>query len=167
MFKQILGALENSTAKYIFFCEHDVLYHKSHFDFTPPKDDVFYYNNNVWKVRYEDGHALKTDDVNQTSGLCANRELLIEEYRKRVAIVEKEGYHRDMGFEPGTHDKRFERWMSEFPNIDIRHDRNLTPNRWRQDQFRDPRYVVGWTEAKEVPGWGDTLQLMRGIRHEQ
>ena len=41
MLLQIIKALEASTEKYVFFCEHDVLYHKSHFDFIPPKDDVY------------------------------------------------------------------------------------------------------------------------------
>jgi hypothetical protein len=44
--------------------------------------------------------------------------------------------------------------MSAVPNIDIRHGNNLTPTRWRKDQFRDQRYTKGWTEADEVPGWG-------------
>jgi hypothetical protein len=47
MITQIYNALKESRSKYIFFCEHDVLYHKSHFNFTPIKDDVFYYNTNV------------------------------------------------------------------------------------------------------------------------
>jgi len=167
MFTQILGALENSTAKYIFFCEHDCLYHASHFDFTPPKDDTFYYNTNVWKVRYEDGHALRADDWKQTSGLCANRKLLIEEYKRRVDLVKEVGYKRGMGFEPGTHEKTAEAWASEFPNIDIRHDKNLTPNRWRKDQFRNKIYTEGWTEAIEVPDWGNTAELMHSIGHEK
>ena len=50
MFKQTLIGLEKNPAKYIFFCEHDVLYHPSHFDFIPPTDDVYYYNMNVWHV---------------------------------------------------------------------------------------------------------------------
>ena len=65
MFKQILGALENSRADIIFFCEHDILYNPSHFDFMPPEKDTFYYNQNVWYLR-QDGHALHYD-VNQLS----------------------------------------------------------------------------------------------------
>jgi len=163
MFKQILAGLEASAAKVIFFCEHDVLYHRSHFNFIPPKKDTFYYNLNVWKVRREDGHALKVDDCKQTSGLCAWRELLLECYRKRVEWVEKNGYTRYMGFEPGTRSPltgidsyKAESWMSKYPNIDIRHEHNLTPNRWHKDQFRDQKYTIGWTEADEVPGWGVT-----------
>lgn len=162
MFRQILAGLEANTAEIVFLCEHDVLYHPSHFQFVPLRRDVFYYNENVWKVDAATGQALFYY-CKQTSGLCAYRELLIEHYRKRVALVEKNGFSRKMGFEPGTHnrkervdDYKADRWMSEYPNIDIRHGRNLTPSRWSQDQFRDRRNCQGWTMADEVPGWGRT-----------
>ena len=68
-----------------------------------------------------------------------------------------------MGFEPGTHggaervdDYKAEGFMSVCPNIDIRHGQNLTPSRWKKEQFRDPRYTRGWQEAEGVPGWGET-----------
>ena len=175
MFRQILAGLEANDAEVIFFCEHDVLYHPSHFDFIPPKRDVFYYNLNIWKVRAEDGHGLKVDDCKQTSGLCAYRELLIGHYRRRIAKilrnqanliergepVKNEGFSRHMGFEPGCHTPprgvdnfKAGSWVSKFPNIDIRHDKNLTPNRWKKEQFRDKRYTKGWLEAKYIPGWG-------------
>jgi len=99
----------------------------------------------------------------QTSGLCASRKLLVEHYRTRVERVEREGFTRAMGFEPGTHrtprgidDVPSDEWRSAVPNVDIRHGFNLTPSRWRQDQFRNPNACLGWTEADEVPGWGVT-----------
>ena len=42
MVKQILVALENSEADNVFFCENDVLYHTTHFDFTPKSDNILY-----------------------------------------------------------------------------------------------------------------------------
>ena len=170
MFKQILAGLEASTADVIFLAEHDILYHPSHFDFIPPNKEAFYYNLNVWKVRIEDGHALKVDDCKQTSGLCAWRELLLEHYRKRVERVEKDGYKRNMGFEPGTHSPPVgidnypaESWASKYPNIDIRHDKNLTANRWEKSEFRNQKYTMGWTEADEVTGWGSTKELVERL----
>jgi hypothetical protein len=81
MFKQILGGLERSSADVIFLCEHDVLYHPSHFDFTPARGDVYYYNLNVWKVNVHSGKSIHVDDCKQTSGLCAQRALLLTHYR--------------------------------------------------------------------------------------
>ena len=162
MFRQILAGLEAQDADVVYFCEHDVLYHPSHFEFVPPRGDTYYYNRNTWKVDAASGHALfyVTD---QTSGLCAYRDVLVEHYRARVERVESEGYDRNMGYEPGKHrrprgvdDRPFDWWMSAVPNVDVRHAYNLTRNRWRQDQFRDKRTCQGWTEAEEVPGWGKT-----------
>ena len=160
MAKQILEAIKASTSDIVFFCEHDVLYHPSHFDFNPTKKDVYYYNTNVWRVRSSDGHALWCDDLQQLSGLCGYRETLIKHFEERVRRIEKDGYSTAMGFEPGTHnrheridDLKAENYQSKCPNIDIRHDNNLTPSRWSKDQFRNERYTQGWKEAETVSPW--------------
>jgi glycosyltransferase involved in cell wall biosynthesis len=173
MAKQILMGLEAQTADVIFFAEHDVLYHPSHFNFIPPRKDKYYYNTNVWRVRREDGHALYTDNLQQLSGLVAWRETLLEHYRKRVALLaefcdkwhtegEVNEYVRKMGFEPGTHgrpervdDLKAESYQSKYPNLDIRHEQNLTPSRWSKEQFRNEKYTHGWSEAhvSTLPGW--------------
>ena len=162
MFKQMLRGLQESDADIIFFAEHDVLYHPTHFDFTPAKKDVFYYNEHTWKVDAKTGQALFYH-TKQTSGLCAHRELLLEHYTKRLERVEKEGFSRSMGFEPGTHrppkgvdSYKAESFWSKYPNVDIRHSSNLTANRFKKEQFRSERSIRGWTEADEVVGWGKT-----------
>jgi glycosyltransferase involved in cell wall biosynthesis len=163
MFKQILAALEASTADIIFHAEADCLYPKEHFDFTPPRKDICYYDLNVIKVCSTTGRTLKVDVCRQVSGLCAYRELLLEEYRKRVEVVERIGYHREMGYEPGTKnlrqggfsDTEKEDWNSAVPILDIRHDNNMTRNRFRKDQFRNQKNTIGWIEGdyKEIKGW--------------
>lgn len=160
MARQILTGLEAMDTDVVFFCEHDVLYHPSHFDFAPPTRDLYYYNLNVWKVNATTGHAI-TYITKQLSGLCAYRDILIEHYRERVRRIEAEGFSRGIGFEPGSHnrkeridDRKSEAWYSDYPNVDIRHDKNLTANRWRQEQFRDQRNCQGWQESDSVPGWG-------------
>ncbi len=169
MFRQILAALEACEADVVFFAEHDVMYHPSHFEFTPERRDLFYYNNNVWKVDAETGKAL-FHYSNHTSQLCAYRELLLEHYRERVRRVEAEGFSRRMGYEPGTHgrkervdDYKCDTWMSEVPNLDLRHKQNLTQTRWKREQFRNQRFTKGWTIADEVPGWGQTRGRMEVI----
>jgi glycosyltransferase involved in cell wall biosynthesis len=160
MFRQILAGLEMSDADIVFLAEHDVLYHRTHFEFTPEDDTTYYYNENTWRVDATDGKALFYY-AKQTSGLCAYRELLLQHYRARVERVARDGFTRKMGFEPGTHrrprgvdDYPAERWMSRGPNVDIRHAHNLTASRWSQEEFRDPKSCLGWTEADRVPGWG-------------
>lgn len=68
---------------------------------------------------------------------------------------------RKMGFEPGSH-SRPERvddvgaaeWRSEFPNVDIKHGKNLTEARWNQSEYRSKNSIRNWKEADEIPGWG-------------
>lgn len=144
MFKQILAGLEAMTEDIVFFTEADVVYHRSHFNFYPPKKDTFYYNENNWRVRREDRHAAYFDH-DSLSQMCCYRELALKEFRelvKQQEIKETRG-----GFEPGTRDGRSARWRSEYPNLDIRHDHNLTQNRWSPDQFRDKSTCTNWQES--------------------
>ncbi len=157
-FRQIVAALEASTAKYVFFCEHDVLYHPSHFEFTPPTDDKFYYNTNVWRVRQSDGFAV-TWEANQVAELCCSRELALNWYREKLAQVEAGSF--DRSYEPGGRDPlRYGQWHSEYPNIDIRHEGNLTKSKWSPDDFRDKSTCINWQESTvdQIPGW-DGLNL--------
>jgi hypothetical protein len=152
MFKQILTGLENSNADIIFLTEHDILYHPSHFEFVPEKKDTFYYNTNVWKFKYPSGPFVWTDDLQQVSGCCAYRELLIDFYSKKIQQV-----NFDRHFEPGLKQtvgsNKVENWKSEFPNIDIRHSNNLTVSKWKPEDFRNKKYAEGWKESESVSGW--------------
>jgi len=192
MTKQILKGLQESTADVIFFCEHDVIYPPSHFDFTPTKKDVYYYNTNSWMLRTQDGHALYYDHK-CLSGICAYRETLIKHYTERVRRIEllikeangggivkatsgndvplKEAIHR-LGFEPGTHnrpekvdDLKAEGWRSKVPTVDIKYGGNLTQNRWKLSQFRDKSVAKSWkeTEGYQIKGW-DSKFLIDNIK---
>ncbi len=163
MFKQILTGLEACESDIVFLAEHDVLYHPSHFDFTPSDKAKVYYNTNVWHLRQSDSHALYYT-AKRTSQLCAYRDTLIKHYRERVRRVESEGFSRKMGFEPASHsrtervdDLKSDTWQSEYPNVDIKHKHNLTPARWNQDDFRDKRNCQDWLEADEIPYWGKVI----------
>ena len=175
MAKQILAGLKELSTDVVFFCEHDVFYDPSHFDFVPTKKDCYYYNTNVWRVRLSDGHGVKVDDCRQLSGLCAYRDLLIKHYEERVKKLEAKvndldfkTYVRKMGFEPGTHNReervdkyKSDKWDSAKPNLDIRHDGNLTSSRWKKSDFRNQKYTIGWTESDNVAGWGELKELMK------
>jgi len=170
MFKQILAAIENSTSDIIFFCEHDVLYPESHFDFTPTYRNIFYYNQNFWKVGIDHDKAVHYD-ANQLSGMCCYRELALEEYQKRVERVQTEDWKSSMGYEPGTRgihrggisDYLWESWRSKEPLVDIRHSGNLTWQRWSKEQFRNPMNCINWTETTidKVPGWTGLREIVK------
>lgn len=170
MAKQILAGLEHLDTDIVFFAEHDIIYHPSHFEFTPIDRNKIYYNQNVWQIRSTDGHCLYYT-CNKLSQLCGYRDVLIKHFQERVQKLEKayktlnheefNRFVRHMGFEPGTH-KRVEwdfplesdTWTSKEPNLDIRHESNLTPSRWRQDQFKNQKNCQNWQESNAVPFWG-------------
>lgn len=161
MHRQIIKGLEASSAKYVFLCESDVLYHPSHFDFTPKRTDVFYYNTNVWKARYPDGHLVWTDDLQQVSGICASRELLLQHFTRKLEQMLENGF--DGHYEPGVKQTTFpvsrggkygtENFKSALPNLCIRHDANLTKSKWSPKEFRNQKYAKGWKESSSIFGW--------------
>jgi len=153
MVRQIISCLERSTAKYVFFCEHDVLYHYSHFDFTPPRDDIFYYNENVWRWGFGSDTAIRYDRMLSLSGMCVNREYVLEHYYLRRKKIMDNSWENDegqprwvriMGYEPGTKKKRrggitdddFGTWKSRYSNIDIRHKGTFSPAKLKLKDFK-------------------------------
>lgn len=171
MVKQITKALEESEAKYVFFCEHDVLYPLSHFEFNPPKDNIFYYNANVLRWKYPDKLVITYDRLISLSGLCVNREFALKHYQKRLDKIrelklESDKRHeplwaRRWGYEPGTKktkrggfsDDDFETFSSKEPIVDIRHGRTFSQAKVTLDSF--VHKPENWTELTidKVPGW--------------
>jgi len=178
MVKQITTALEKSTEDYVFFCEHDVLYPLSHFDFTPPKDTIFYYNTNVWRWKYPDNLAIGYDSIISLSGLCVNRKFALDHYKRRLEKFhdlsrDKETerdphWARKQGYEPGTKkvrqggfsDDNYEIWRSSDPIVDIRHGRTFSPSKVTLDSF--VHKPANWQETTldKIHGW-DLKELFR------
>lgn len=171
MVDQILLCLENSPADYVFFCEHDVLYHPSHFDFTPPKDNIFYYNDNVWRWAYGSDTLIRHERMLPLSCMCANRIFALNHYRMRAEKIKEWGldkirsreprWARKWGYEPGTKKRRrggftdddFDTWTSELPNIDIRHGKTFSKPKIKMEDFK---HKPGWwkeIKINEVPYW--------------
>lgn len=162
MTTQILAGLLLAESDVVFLCEHDCLYPDGYFDHRPSSRYVYSYAGHTWKVDAETGRALHYR-CEQVSGLCADRELLLDHYRARVAHIEARGFSMRLGFEPGKptrhgglDDIPRETWWNERPIVDVRHGANLSPTRWSKAQFRNQRYTDGWTEADAIPGWGTT-----------
>jgi len=163
MLHQILTALKNSWEDYVFFCEHDVLYPMSHFDFTPPRDDIFYYNAHVWRWDYPKDRFVTYDRLISLSSLCCNRKLALKQYQDRIDKVKDMGWYKDvardpdwarlMGFEPGTKKKKrggfsdddFDTWSSKDPIIDIRHNKTYSKRKVSLSDFKHP--PENWKEA--------------------
>lgn len=170
MVNQIITALEKSTADNVFFCEHDVLYHKSHFDFTPPRNDTYYYNLNNWRWDYPNNRLIKYDGLTSLSQLCADRKLTLGHFRTRLAKMKEVGFNnfktgdphlaRVWGYEPGKKkrnggliEEKTDTWSSEYPNIDIRHQSNFSMRKVSSRSFIHK--PTGWMETTvdKIPGW--------------
>jgi hypothetical protein len=158
MFKQILAALEASDAEYIYFCEHDNLYHKSHLDFVPPDKENFYYDINWWKIHPDD--LAVHWDAEQVSGLVCSRDLAIKWYRNRVATFNEKSFDRK--FEP-TVDGRTITFKAEYPSIDLRHNHNLTYNKKKLDHFRNKATAVNFEtkHVNEIEGWTGLSDILK------
>lgn len=171
MMRQITMALKKSTSKYVFFCEHDVLYPLSHFDFVPPKDNIFYYNANVWRWKYPDNYAITYDRLISLSGLCVNREFALNHYKARLNKIKEldldkdktqdPNWARKWGYEPGTKKRRrggfsdddFDTWKSKDPIIDIRHSKTFSPKKVVIESFH--HLPTNWrvTTLDNIDGW--------------
>ena len=171
MITQILMALEASTADYVFFTEHDVLYHPSHFEFTPPRDDMYFYNAYNYRWRWGTDVAITYDSLTSLSGLCCNRELAVKHYKYRIKVMEEQNldkergreprWARKFGYEPGTKKRRrggitdedHEKWWSRYPNVDIRHGKTFSHPKTFLANFR--KQPERWKEATidKIPDW--------------
>lgn len=176
MVKQILTALETSKEDYVFFTEHDVLYPKCHFDFTPPRDDIFYYNKNIWRWMYGNAIAIGYTRLLSLSCLCCSRELAVEHYRMRTRKIEEWGLcnfrsreprlARIWGYEPGTKKKKrggltdddFETWDSEIPIVDIRHKGTFSSPKCSLSDFTHPPKEWREIAITDIKGW-DLIKL--------
>lgn len=171
MVKQIVKALEESRADYVFFCEHDVLYPFSHFDFTPPQDDIFYYNTHVWRWDYPKNRAITYDRLISLSSLCVNRLFALAQYQHRLKKIETIDWSLDpqpqprlarkWGYEPGTKkmaeggfsDDDFDTWRSTDPIIDIRHDKTFSLRKVSFGAFTNLPKNWKETTLDNLPGW--------------
>lgn len=164
MTKQIMIGLEEINSDVVFFAEHDILYHQSHFDFIP--NDSFCYNTNVWRFDYPYDRLITYDHLRSLSGLCAKRDLLLKHYNKRLKFIENNNckddsrepiWIRKLGHEPGKSKSRLlekcSEWKSEYPNIDIRHNRTITKRKCRLEDFK--HQPTNWQETTldKIPGW--------------
>lgn len=174
MLKQIYTALLHSECDYVFFCEHDVLYPKCHFDFVPPTNNIFYYNANIWRWDYPKDQFITYDRLISLSSLCCNWQLAMDHYFKRLQYVIEKGWYKEngrdpdwariIGFEPGTKKKKrggysdddFETWQSKEPIIDIRHDKTYSKRKVHLEDFKHKP-----TNWRETHGLVDTCAFKK------
>ena len=90
MYSQILAGIEAAKTKYVALVEHDCLYSPEHFDWQPPKDDVFYYNLNIWFVKWSSGEYFY-QRRRVLSQLICGKEVALKAIQDKVWLL-KHGY---------------------------------------------------------------------------
>jgi glycosyltransferase involved in cell wall biosynthesis len=138
--RQILSSLEASDSDIIYFCQDNVLYHTSHFDFVPSRKLAYYYNVNMSHLRDLNTSVSIANDQRQISGLCAYRTTLLKHFEKRLTQIENirshalengiklvnDGITKNLIYNPGLATKKYaldsykvRTYKSKFPNIYI------------------------------------------------
>ncbi len=95
LYRQLKAGAERVKTKYVSIAEHDCMYTREHLDWTPPKDDTFYYNENVWLVEWQGNHpelngmySTYWAERRALSQLVCNSELLLNTVSKRLELLE-------------------------------------------------------------------------------
>lgn len=101
IYKQQLVGLRAATTKFIAIAEHDVIYSREHFDWTPPREDTFYYNTNHLLVEWHGNHpeldgmysrwdkrCAGGEERRALSQLVCSRDLLIASVEERLQLLE-------------------------------------------------------------------------------
>ena len=151
LYEQQICGLDSLPDNYIFSVENDVLYHPSRFEFNPPVDDIFYYQSNFYNLTPH-GY-LKHGTGIVYSQLVAKNCLWKENIQARIKAWV--GGQRLAWAEPGYGDpnstkNNVQLYRSEFPDVGIRHGKNMTGGRHSNnpDSYIDT-----------IPYWGNYREL--------
>lgn len=187
-----ITAIKNAKTKYIAFAEHDCIYSPDHFNFIPPRDDIFYYNTNMWHLHC----GTKDPELNRLfsyipkrkpegefkipqSQMIVNRELALEAYETRLELIRTCPLSTALPAEPGVMKKRAMRLLEEqknFPLLEWAKKYNADkfsfdiPNLDIQhgDNFSRRRFAkVGKKKTNTLPFWGTVEDVLGGKSYGQ
>lgn len=98
LYKQLYQAVVATNTKYVATAENDCLYTQEHYDWIPPRDDTFYYNENVWFVQWGGNHpelngmysSWWSKERKALSQLICDRELLKKDLELKLSILDED-----------------------------------------------------------------------------
>lgn len=157
MYKQQIAALESIKDRFAFNLENDVLCHPGRFDFVPPEDTVFYYQENIYELT-PFGY-LRHNGMGYCQ-MVANCNLWENHLRERLAAMESGAYHLAL-CEPGREHPqdcarvKARRYRAEVPDLGVRHGHNCSGSR---DPGRAGRKIEMY--VPNIPYWGNYKALL-------
>ncbi len=156
---QILLGITNAKTENVALCEHDTIYPEGYFGFVPPRNDVFYYNQNrvfvIAKKGPQYGMFINYKDSHPNADqLICNRKLLIRATQiRRELLIRCDPKELPPGWgEPGfsfPHEK-FDWRESSIPSIDILHNTNFTSRNGTYNKEDLSFFMDGWGEWSDV-----------------
>jgi len=155
MFEQMLEGLKAAPPESIvYFCEHDVFYHPSHFAYLPKKNTHAYFNTNRYHYRFGMEMFLKARGKRAYSQGVAYREMWIKHIETRI---------EEFKVKPHKIHIPFINFISDRPNVDMRHGHNLTP---------DGEYKRDWLHGNvpgtvNLPGWGRPKHFEKAVGYKK
>jgi len=179
LYRQLCEGLKAAETDNISIAEHDCFYSAEHLNWTPPKDDTFYYNENMWLVQWADNSHPELKGMFSRfwkerlalSQLICNRELYLEVIERRLDLIDKDRNAWngiDHIGEPGySRIKKAQYWAKSGRAIYLKDLVQDTLELERYETFRtevpnlDVRHDSNFTGPKrgkkrtfEVPYWG-------------
>jgi hypothetical protein len=112
LYKQLYAGLEKAQTKNVVIAEHDVLYVREHLLFEPLRDDIFYYNCNVWLVQWGGNHPELNGMYSYwpnrycLSQLVCNRQLFLNWVENVLSLLGDDFNKQLMHAEPGICSER-------------------------------------------------------------
>lgn len=95
LYKQLKIAAEAAETEYVAMAEDDCLYTQEHYDWTPPRNDTFYYNENVWFVQWGGNHPELNGmysnywtERRALSQLICSRDILLKDIDLKLQFLE-------------------------------------------------------------------------------
>ena len=95
LYKQLKIAAETAETEYVAMAEDDCLYTQEHYDWIPPRNDTFYYNENVWFVQWGGNHPELNGmysnywtDRKALSQLVCSRDILLKDIDLKLKFLE-------------------------------------------------------------------------------
>lgn len=159
VYKQLYEGVKLATTDYVVCCEDDILYSNDHLFYTPPTNDIFYYNIN----RYNIDKAVFWHRPRVVMSMCiSSRQLMFEAMDERFTkhptketpkwryFSEPGKYERSLGVTIQTR----EHFETKVPNIIFNHRNNLGGRR---------KIYEAEVRLTEIPYWGEAQELWKRI----
>lgn len=151
LYEQLLTGIEATDKDSIIFtCEHDVFYHPSHFEFTPPRKEKIYYNLNRFYWTRNQEFFLSTVGKRALSQGVGHREVFLAHAKEQVTSRKIGAASPCLG--------PFKNFESKYPNIDVRHGSNFSVFGEFDESHRSRRIL-------SVDHWGTPRRFQERVRY--